>query len=70
MNTFLGFTVNSDCPTRLTDRVPEGRPSLFCLGEALTAGFITGTGIFSAYQDISLAAKMLVIIVTIFHRTL
>jgi len=43
--------------------------SLSSLNKTLAAGFTTAAGMLSAYHDIALAAQMLLIVGTIFHRT-
>ena len=67
--TFYRFAVDTDGLAGMDDRTFEGIQSLPLLDKALAAGPVTAAGMLSAHHDVSLAAKMLVIVGTIFHRT-
>jgi len=69
MDASTRLTINADRITGVTGTVLERIPSLFSLGKAFTTGILAAGGVFAANHNVSLAAKMLVIVDTIFHRT-
>ena len=69
VDTFHCFTVNADGLAGMRQRTGVGVHPAMLLGKTLTAGVITTAGMFSAHHNITLAAKAILIVGTIFHYT-
>ena len=63
------LTVDADRIAGMAGRILEGILSFPSLRKALTACLVTTACILAAYKDVSLAAKMLVVVGTIIHCT-
>ena len=66
--TLACFAVNSDGSAGMFQSA-DIRVRTSLLGKTLTAGIVLGAGMLAAHHDISLAAKLVLVIGAIFHRT-
>lgn len=69
INTFHCFTVNTDHPVAPSPGTAIDIPALSSWLKAFTAGFFLLLGILSAHHNITLTAKSVLIIGTIFYCT-
>lgn len=69
INTFCCLTVDTDRLAGMDHGAFKGIRSFFFLDKAFAAGIVTVAGMLSAHHNVPFAAKAILIIGTILHRT-